>query len=116
VPGWQLLGIGDINGDGRADILWQNSDSGAVAIWVSQSSGSTPAFARVGLGTVPSSWHFQDIVDINGDGRADVLWRNDNGDLGLWLAQPGSTPAFAPVDLGAVNTSWHIQSQWPEPI
>ena len=31
-PSWHALGTGDFNGDGFADILWQNS-SGAVAIW-----------------------------------------------------------------------------------
>jgi hypothetical protein len=38
VPGvvgsdWQIKGVGDFNGDGNADILWQHT-SGAVALWL----------------------------------------------------------------------------------
>jgi hypothetical protein len=31
-PNWEIKGTDDFNGDGRSDILWQNSD-GTPAIW-----------------------------------------------------------------------------------
>ncbi|KJU86574.1 hypothetical protein MBAV_001232, partial [Candidatus Magnetobacterium bavaricum] len=30
---WQIKGIGDFNGDGKSDILWQNTKTGLVYIW-----------------------------------------------------------------------------------
>ena len=32
-PDWTIEGVGDFNGDGKADILWRHS-SGLVSIWL----------------------------------------------------------------------------------
>jgi hypothetical protein len=31
---WKIAGIGDCNGDGTSDILWQNSWDGTVVAWL----------------------------------------------------------------------------------
>jgi serralysin len=32
-PTWKAVGTGDFDGDGKSDILWQNTD-GQAAIWL----------------------------------------------------------------------------------
>jgi hypothetical protein len=32
-PPWQVVGVGDFNGDGHADVLWFNTDTGALDVW-----------------------------------------------------------------------------------
>ena len=32
-PTWHIRGVGDSNGDGRADLLWQNDNRGALGVW-----------------------------------------------------------------------------------
>ncbi len=46
--------------------------------------------------------------DFNGDGRSDILWRNDTGHLAEWLAQPGGTFAYNPNAAYQLDTSWQI--------
>ena len=32
--GWQIVAAADLNGDGSPDIIWENSQTGAVAYWL----------------------------------------------------------------------------------
>jgi hypothetical protein len=44
--------------------------------------------------------------DFNGDGKADILWRNASGDLALWLMNGASVSSMA--SLGIVSTDWTV--------
>jgi hypothetical protein len=59
------------------------------------------------LGVIPTSWAVQGTADYNGDGKSDVLWRNANGDVDVWLMN-GATIGSA-VNLGVIPSSWSVQ-------
>ncbi len=65
---WQIVGIGDYNGDGRDDILWRNSQSGAISDW---------------LGTATGGWA---INDANAQQAAPLSWSvvPDPSGAGFW--------------------------------
>lgn len=50
---WQVKGAGDLDGDGKADIVFQNSDSGEVFAWL-QNGLSTMAGGSIG--TSGTAW------------------------------------------------------------
>ena len=31
---WTIKGVGDVNDDGFADLVWRNGDTGATALWL----------------------------------------------------------------------------------
>ena len=55
-PAWQIVGRGDYNGDGKADILWRHT-SGQVVIWFMN---GTQATSGSGVATVDPAWQIVD--------------------------------------------------------
>ena len=71
---WHAAGTGDFNGDGKADVLWENS-KGQVAMW--QMNGDHIA-SNTTVGSAPG-WTVIGTGDYNHDGKADVLLQNASG-------------------------------------
>jgi beta-glucanase (GH16 family) len=94
----------DFNGDGKADVLWRNSDSGDVYEWLLN---GVSAIGQGSLGVVGNDWQIAGIGDFNGDGKADVLWRNNNtGEVYVWLTS--GLGVIAQGSLGIIGSDWQI--------
>lgn len=93
---WVIKGVGDYNGDKKADILWYHVPTGQVSIWFMNGRTflSGPAVTTV----APSSgWRVQGPADIDHDGLSDIVWQIAgarelfNGPISVWLMNNNAT-------------------------
>ena len=95
----------DFNGDGLADILWQN-DNGTPAVWLMN--GARIASTGPALTNPGAAWQEKGAADFNGDGKADILWQNDNGTPAVWLMDGTSVITMGPA-LTNPGSAWHAK-------
>ena len=127
LPANSMVVGADLNGW----IFLRNTVSGEVSVWVLQLGGAQCAAAlpptttggagsdcgpgptialAVAVGSMPSNWSIAGIGDFDGDGYSDILWRDNQGDVRIWLL--GTTPTSLNIrssaDLGNVPPNWSI--------
>jgi hypothetical protein len=107
---WHVVGTGDFNGDGRADILWRSKD-GWLTDWLGTANGGFVDNLANAYGFVATEWRVAGIGDFNGDGYADILWRNIDGRLTDWLGTAnGSFTDNLANAYATVATDWQVQA------
>src|SRR5258708_605536 len=99
----------DFNGDGRSDMVLQDINSGWLTDWVGTSNGSLTNNGANASILFASDWHVVGTGDFNGDGRVDLLLRNDAGWVTDWLgtANGGFTNNGANASL-FFGSNWQI--------
>jgi uncharacterized repeat protein (TIGR01451 family) len=100
--------LGDLNGDGKEDLIWQNSVSGAVAVW--HMNGTLIAG---GLSLTPdrgpdTNWRLAGLGDVNNDGKPDLFWWNQlTGVSEIWTMNGATRTALVPLPTVA-DTNWRM--------
>ncbi len=103
---WQIMGVGDFNGDGKADILWRHAVTGQLFIWLMS---GTSVSSQASPGTVGDlGWEIKGVGNFNGDGKADILWRHaGNGQVYIWSMNGTSISSIgSPGTVSDLN--WQI--------
>ena len=93
--------VSDFDGDGKSDILFQNT-TGSIDAWLMNglSIASSGVIANPG-----TTWHPIGTGDFDGDGKADILYQNDNGVAAIWTMNGLSIASNGTV--ANPGPSWH---------
>lgn len=81
---WDLVAFTDLNGDRKADLVGreQAAHGTGTAAWLLDGSNIVDSG---GLPAVSDAfWRLSDVVDTDGDGRADLVWRGTDGRNARW--------------------------------
>lgn len=116
--------LGDVNGDGKADIL----GFGSAGVWVSLATGGTGqnAFTNKVLALADFGWdqgwsddniYHRAVADVNGDGRADIV---GFGQAGVWVSLSKGDGTFGEVtfalDNFGVEQGWSSKDAFPRVV
>jgi hypothetical protein len=84
---WTIRGMADFNGDGKADILAENTSNGAVSVWEMD---GAQAISKTYVKNLGAGESITAITDVNGDGQADIQVTNANTNgIAFWEMDEG---------------------------
>jgi subtilisin len=107
---WQIVGAGDTNGDGYADLVWQHQTEGWLGVWYMRGEQVIGTqFLSVNRIT-DLNWHIRAVGDVDADNHADIIWQNDaTGQLGVWLLNGSSVVNQRSLSIDRLSDlNWRI--------
>ncbi len=118
-PGLALEGSDDFdtagapaNGpDGRSDLVFRDTATGAVQFWLMNGTSRVgAALPLTGGAVLPANWRLAATGDFDGDARPDLVWRNVTSQkIVVWRMDGGRKLGnIVPVPDHAADANWEI--------
>jgi len=106
-PGITAIGLADLNGDGKMDLVVQYDDLAGIRHWQGWISTGTSFISSGDWGnTTTPGMEVVELTDLNGDRKADLVVQYDDNGTRHWQVWPSTGSSFGPgVDWAWTTTS-----------
>ena len=110
---WRVVACADVNGDGKVDLVFQNT-AGQLYAWFLDGTGGTidpvVGTGRIGVGYLSSAalgdWRVVACADINNDGKADLIFQNTAGQVYAWFLDGTGQTVNTTTGAGRLGTKF----------
>lgn len=92
---WVPLAVARRGWGGQDALLWLQTDSRALHLWRLDDAGNPSQVEE--LPYRGTDWEVIAFADANGDGEADLVWRDRQGGVAVWLMRDGRQTEQSPV-------------------
>ena len=94
----------DFNGDGYADLVFENTATGARVIWLLKNG---VYLSSIGLPTASPNWQIAGVGDFLGNGQSDLVLENTvTGEHVIWILNNGVLQYG--IELPSISPGWHV--------
>lgn len=94
--GWNMVGTGDFNQDGKQDLVWQHNSAGFIGIWFMDGRAYTGAALTNPERVGDVAWRIVGVADFNSDTKPDLLWQHlHTTEIAIW-------------HMDGLNLSWSV--------
>jgi hypothetical protein len=105
---WRIHAVADFNGDGKADLVWQDPGSGWAQVWFMSGAQGNVVSGAANL-TVGNTWRIAGAADFNNDRSVDIVWQDEaTGTAQVWFLGGLSGTSVSSAATLAGSSTWRI--------
>ena len=101
---FQIAGVGDVNGDGKADLVWHRAGDGVTEVQFLAGTTSVGGGVIANNAFQSPDWAVVAVGDFNNDGKADLVYHN----TGLGLTEIQLLNGLTPIGGGVVAPAFSL--------
>jgi subtilisin family serine protease len=109
---WRIRSVGDLNGDGRADLFWQHRGDGRISVWLMDGVNVIAGTLLSPSQVADTNWKIVGTADFDGNGSRDLVWHHQaDGRIAVWLMNGTTLVSGTLTSPGQVaDTNWKIRA------